>query len=104
MHKTFTVARRGKLFTAPVRITPGYRCNILDLGCGTGIWAIDVAEFVPSSLLTLHFSYTKQPPPSKYNPEEVYVRGVDLALIQPQEYVSLSYIYPTPHTDFIEFR
>lgn len=65
MHKTFTVARRGKLFTAPVRITPGYRCNILDLGCGTGIWAIDVAD--------------------KYNPEEVYVRGVDLALIQPQE-------------------
>jgi len=47
MHKTFTVAR-GKLFSAPVNISPGYMCNILDLGCGTGIWSIDVAEFVHS--------------------------------------------------------
>ena len=47
LHKTFTVAR-GKLFSAPVTISPGYMCNILDLGCGTGIWSIDVAECVYS--------------------------------------------------------
>jgi ubiquinone/menaquinone biosynthesis C-methylase UbiE len=45
MHKTFTVAR-GRLFSAPINISPGYMCNILDLGCGTGIWSIDVAESV----------------------------------------------------------
>lgn len=51
MHKTFSVAR-GKLFSAPVNIRPGYMCNILDLGCGTGIWSIDVAEFVRTPSLT----------------------------------------------------
>jgi len=45
-HKTFTVARKGQLFSAPLNITPGRRCKILDLGCGTGIWSIDVAESV----------------------------------------------------------
>lgn len=58
MHKTLTVAR-GKLFSAPVNISPGYMCNVLDLGCGTGIWSIDVAEFVRSLLLTSHRTNTR---------------------------------------------
>lgn len=68
MHKTFTVARRGKLFNAPVHIGPGYRCNILDLGCGTGIWAIDVAEFVsspPSASTCTHIHHLVHTTPKK---------------------------------------
>lgn len=40
-HKVFLVARGNKLFHAPVtRQNP----RIMDLGTGTGIWAINVAE------------------------------------------------------------
>lgn len=44
-HKLFLVARRDQLHSAPV--PPDARWGpprILDLGCGTGIWAIDMAE------------------------------------------------------------
>jgi len=41
-HKFFTVARGDQLFSSPIRETEAPR--ILDLGCGTGIWGIDVAE------------------------------------------------------------
>lgn len=42
-HKLFLVARRDELHTAP--FTPNYDGpRILDLGCGTGIWSIDMAE------------------------------------------------------------
>jgi methylase of polypeptide subunit release factors len=40
-HKLFMVARRDRLHTAPM---PLDQPRILDLGCGTGIWAIDMAE------------------------------------------------------------
>ena len=43
-HKFFLVARREQLHSAP--FTPNYDGpRILDLGCGTGIWAIDMAEY-----------------------------------------------------------
>lgn len=60
-HKVFILARNGQYLSAPLD-HPGEK-RILDLGCGTGIWAIDVAE-----------QDAAQP---------VFVRGVDLALIQP---------------------
>lgn len=43
-HKFFQVARRDALHSTP--FTPNYDLGprILDLGCGTGIWAIDMAE------------------------------------------------------------
>lgn len=42
-HKFFQVARKDVLHSAP--LTPNYDGpRILDLGCGTGIWAIDMAE------------------------------------------------------------
>jgi 2-polyprenyl-3-methyl-5-hydroxy-6-metoxy-1,4-benzoquinol methylase len=42
-HKFFSVARRGVHHSA--QFTPNYDGpRILDLGCGTGIWAIDMAE------------------------------------------------------------
>lgn len=41
-HKFFLIARRDAYFSAPIhnRVSP----RILDLGCGTGIWGIDMAE------------------------------------------------------------
>jgi hypothetical protein len=41
-HKFFSVARRDVLHKAPF-VTSDHP-SILDLGCGTGIWAIDMAE------------------------------------------------------------
>lgn len=41
------------LHTCPLQPRPGERMHILDLGCGTGFWVIDMAEYV-SSLLILH--------------------------------------------------
>jgi hypothetical protein len=43
-HKFFSVARREALHSTP--FTPNYDIGprILDLGTGTGIWAIDMAE------------------------------------------------------------
>lgn len=43
-HKIMEVARRGQLHTAPIYVNPHDPPRILDLGCGTGIWAIDMAE------------------------------------------------------------
>ncbi|PYH99415.1 methyltransferase [Aspergillus ellipticus CBS 707.79] len=57
-HKLFTVARvSGSLMYAP----HPQNGRFLDLGCGTGIWSIDVAHKYPNA----------------------YVAGVDLAPIQP---------------------
>ena len=41
-HKLFTVARRDQLHQAP--IPQHWEPRILDVGCGTGIWAIDMAD------------------------------------------------------------
>ncbi|KAK3395533.1 S-adenosyl-L-methionine-dependent methyltransferase [Sordaria brevicollis] len=60
-HHLFLLARNQRLFSAPFPNQESPR--ILDLGCGTGIWAIDMQDKYP-----------------------VYGRvvGVDLALIQPE--------------------
>lgn len=47
-HKILEVARRHKLHDAPIVPHSAEPPRILDLGCGTGIWAIDMAEYVPS--------------------------------------------------------
>ena len=43
-HKIFEVARRDVLHIAPINEDPNDPPRILDIGCGTGIWAIDMAE------------------------------------------------------------
>lgn len=43
-HKLFLVARREQLHQAPITAQQWDQPRILDLGCGTGIWAIDMAE------------------------------------------------------------
>ncbi|TVY71330.1 Secondary metabolism regulator [Lachnellula suecica] len=61
-HKFYSVARREHLHSAP--FTPNYDGpRILDLGTGTGIWAIDMADKYPSS----------------------EVQGVDITMMQPQQ-------------------
>jgi len=40
----FTEARNKELFCAPINITKPF--NVLDIGCGSGIWALDVVEYV----------------------------------------------------------
>ena len=73
-HKLFEVARFQKLHYAciPERakplekqkplVEPGEQVRVLDLGCGTGIWAIEMAKIYPNA----------------------YFLGIDLAAIQPQ--------------------
>ncbi|KAH8599213.1 S-adenosyl-L-methionine-dependent methyltransferase [Bisporella sp. PMI_857] len=56
-HHFWTLLLKGELYTAPVKNPQ----RILDVGCGTGIWVIDVAEKHP----------------------EADVKGVDVAPIQP---------------------
>jgi tRNA G46 methylase TrmB len=47
-HKLFLVARREQLHSA--RLVANYENpRILDLGCGTGIWAIDMADKYPNA-------------------------------------------------------
>ncbi|ORY54836.1 methyltransferase LaeA [Pseudomassariella vexata] len=64
-HKFFLVSRQydsvAGLHQRP--LPPGVKPRILDLGCGTGIWAIDMAE--------------------KYYNQEPHVIGWDLSLSQP---------------------
>jgi len=62
-HTFFAVARKEKLHSAP--ITPNYDLRILDLGTGTGIWAIDMAD--------------------KYFHDRAEVTGLDLVNIQPRQ-------------------
>lgn len=80
-HKFFSVARREVLHSAPY--TPNYDTHrILDIGTGTGIWAIDMAEFVPPHTPLLR---TFTDASSKY--QEAEVTGFDISLIQPERYV-----------------
>lgn len=47
-HSLYTMSFGGRLFLAPIDREPQ---NILDLGTGTGIWAIDVADEFPSAIV-----------------------------------------------------
>ncbi|EXA36829.1 hypothetical protein FOVG_12710 [Fusarium oxysporum f. sp. pisi HDV247] len=46
IHELFRVVLNGKLYEAPIGKNPQ---NVLDVGCGTGIWAIDMADLHPSA-------------------------------------------------------
>ncbi|KJZ69399.1 hypothetical protein HIM_11215 [Hirsutella minnesotensis 3608] len=60
LHHVFLLALDDRLFLAPIGLNPN---RILDVGAGTGIWAIDVGDQYPSAV----------------------VRGYDLSPIQPQD-------------------
>lgn len=40
-HHLFTLTFEGKLYLAPIEDLEGGIHNVLDIGTGTGIWAID---------------------------------------------------------------
>ncbi|KAK5459824.1 hypothetical protein LTS15_003953 [Exophiala xenobiotica] len=47
-HNLYTKSLGGRLFLAPIDPNP---TQILDLGTGTGLWAIDVADTYPSAIV-----------------------------------------------------
>ncbi|PLB48759.1 hypothetical protein P170DRAFT_494177, partial [Aspergillus steynii IBT 23096] len=62
-YKVFSIARRSD---ALIHVPHPEKGRVLDLGCGTGIWAINVAERYPA----------------------MFIMGVDLSLIQPNQHPS----------------
>ena len=46
VHHLVKLVLDGKLFLAPIGDNPQ---RVLDLGCGTGIWAIEMGDLFPSA-------------------------------------------------------
>ncbi|KAI0881363.1 S-adenosyl-L-methionine-dependent methyltransferase [Annulohypoxylon maeteangense] len=46
LHHVSTLMQRGKIYLAPIKDDVQ---KVLDVGCGTGIWAIDFADLFPSA-------------------------------------------------------
>jgi len=44
-HHLFLLTLSGNLYNAPIKDLPGGVHNVLDIGTGTGIWAIDFGKF-----------------------------------------------------------
>lgn len=89
MHEVYKIILDGELHEAPINENPQ---RVLDLGCGTGIWAIEFADANPSA----------------------DVIGVDLSPIQPKfvppncrfevDDITQEWTYPDNHFDFIHVR
>jgi len=88
-HHLFTLTFDGKLYLAPV---PSNVSNVLDIGTGTGIWAMDFADEHPSAV----------------------VIGTDLSPIQPTwvpptvkfevDDCEAEWTYPDNHFNYIHIR
>ncbi|KAK0649077.1 UMTA protein [Cercophora newfieldiana] len=88
-HQWLTMMLSDKLYAAPIPPNPSH---ILDIGTGTGIWAIDMADTFPSALVT----------------------GTDISPTQPSwtppnltfliDDAQLEWPFPDNHFDFIHIR
>lgn len=93
-HHMLTLLLDNRLFLAPIdpSAKTGYTFNALDLGCGTGIWAMDFADAYPEAMVT----------------------GVDLSPIQPRwvppnchfmiDDIESPWGYPRDHFHFVHIR
>jgi SAM-dependent methyltransferase len=89
IHELFRIVLGGKLYQSPIGENVQ---NVLDVGCGTGIWAIDMADLHPSA----------------------EVVGVDLSPIQPNfvpyncrfevDDINQEWTFPENKFDFIHVR
>jgi methylase of polypeptide subunit release factors len=78
-HHLFLLTLDGKLYNAPIQDLPGGLHNVLDIGTGTGIWAID---FGKSPNHHSHVCLLTIVPASEFPSANVI--GIDLSPIQPQ--------------------
>ncbi|EDO05046.1 hypothetical protein SS1G_07531 [Sclerotinia sclerotiorum 1980 UF-70] len=79
LHRRYLSMLDGALYLAPI---PDNVEQVLDLGTGTGIWAIDFADLFPNAS----------------------VLGTDLSPIQPDNDVTEEWTYPPNYFDFIHIR
>lgn len=89
MHEVYKIILNGELYEAPIDENSQ---RVLDVGCGTGIWAIEFADAHPSA----------------------DVIGIDLSPIQPKfvppnchfevDDITQEWTYPIDHFDFIHVR
>ena len=61
-HTMFLRARNEKLHDAPIALPVNDQTRIMDVGTGTGIWAIDMAESVSSAQAPLQKDLTDVDP------------------------------------------
>lgn len=80
---------KGELYNAPIKNPQ----KILDLGTGTGIWAIDIAEYVSIHTTTYYYKgkLIKHDPIRKF--PQAQVIGNDISAIQPS--------WVTPNLEFL---
>jgi len=99
----------GELYNAPIKKSPE---NILDLGTGTGIWALDIAEYVKVSMPHLCTPVNLISDNRKF--PSAHVIGNDISPIQPSwvapniefivEDFESEWQYERNHFDFIHAR
>ena len=82
-HMFFTLIRSNRYLASPLDTN---QPRVMDLGTGTGIWAIDMAEYAPFLLYVRLSLCTRRPLTDtrlRLYPDGFAV-GVDLNLIQPE--------------------
>lgn len=77
-HHLATLILRGRLITAPIGKYPQ---RVLDVGCGTGIWSIDMGKLLISELFCEEIMLLTKILGDEYPSAQIL--GVDLSPTQP---------------------